>query len=42
MTNGKVVPLKPNGENEHVKFEDVKCFMKLVKDKRMNEFNAQV
>lgn len=42
MTNGKVVPLKANGENEHVKYEDVKHFMKLVKEKRMNEFNEQV
>ena len=36
------MPLKPNGESEYVKFADLDEFMKMAKEKRMNEFNQQV
>ena len=40
--NGKEVPLKADGENQYVKFEEIELFMKLAKEKRMKEFDEQV
>lgn len=42
MSNGNIIPVKPNGENEFVKYEDRLRYLKLVEENRMNEFNEQV
>lgn len=36
------MPLKPNGENEYVKYADRATFLALVEEKRMEEFNEQI
>ena len=42
LSNGRVVALKEKGETEYVKFEDIKEFLSLAVNKRLNEFNEQV
>ena len=42
MSNGKIISVKINGDNEYVKYEDRMEFLKLVEEKRMNEFNEQI